>query len=178
MLYLPSARRGASAACPNVTERKIAAVVEFWKAQGQAQYQRNSWRLRKKIASRRAAVRRLGRISAEDNDPLFNDAVRLVIEFGKASTSLLHAACGSDMGAQHISSTSWNGMESSAPHGPSRAKCSSGPIGSRKWKSRCGREPRFGCRRKHRPQVHRGARGKPGLNRSSPRATANGEHPS
>ena len=30
-----------------------------------------------------------GELSADDNDPLFNDAVRLVIEFGKASTSLL-----------------------------------------------------------------------------------------
>ena len=26
---------------------------------------------------------------ADDNDPMYNDAVRLVIEFGKASTSLL-----------------------------------------------------------------------------------------
>ena len=30
-----------------------------------------------------------GEASGDDNDPLFNDAVRLVIEFGKASTSLL-----------------------------------------------------------------------------------------
>ena len=30
-----------------------------------------------------------GEVSEDDNDPLFNDAVRLVIEFGKASTSLL-----------------------------------------------------------------------------------------
>ena len=30
-----------------------------------------------------------GEIGADENDPLFNDAVRLVIEFGKASTSLL-----------------------------------------------------------------------------------------
>jgi S-DNA-T family DNA segregation ATPase FtsK/SpoIIIE len=30
-----------------------------------------------------------GELSEDDNDPLFNDAVRLVIEFGKASTSLL-----------------------------------------------------------------------------------------
>ena len=30
-----------------------------------------------------------GEGSEADNDPLFNDAVRLVVEFGKASTSLL-----------------------------------------------------------------------------------------
>ena len=30
-----------------------------------------------------------GETDGDDNDPLFNDAVRLVIEFGKASTSLL-----------------------------------------------------------------------------------------
>jgi len=30
-----------------------------------------------------------GEDSDEENDPLYNDAVRLVVEFGKASTSLL-----------------------------------------------------------------------------------------
>ena len=30
-----------------------------------------------------------GDVGEDDNDPLYNDAVRLVLEFGKASTSLL-----------------------------------------------------------------------------------------
>jgi S-DNA-T family DNA segregation ATPase FtsK/SpoIIIE len=66
--------------------------VEFWRAQGQAQYQEKFLETPKE--DREAAVGddgNPGEISADDNDndPLFNDAVRLVIEFGKASTSLL-----------------------------------------------------------------------------------------
>jgi S-DNA-T family DNA segregation ATPase FtsK/SpoIIIE len=91
MLYLPSgSARVHRLHAPYVTEKEIAAVVEFWKAQGQAQYQ-------EKFLETPKEDRELssgdgddsGEISADDNDPLFNDAVRLVIEFGKASTSLL-----------------------------------------------------------------------------------------
>ena len=91
MLYLPSgSARVHRLHAPYVTEKEIAAVVEFWKAQGQAQYQ-------EKFLETPAEDREMlsgngddsGEISADDNDPLFNDAVRLVIEFGKASTSLL-----------------------------------------------------------------------------------------
>jgi S-DNA-T family DNA segregation ATPase FtsK/SpoIIIE len=91
MLYLPSgSARVHRLHAPYVTEKEIEAVVEFWKAQGQAQYQ-------EKFLETPKEDRELssdggdgsGEISADDNDPLFNDAVRLVIEFGKASTSLL-----------------------------------------------------------------------------------------
>jgi DNA segregation ATPase FtsK/SpoIIIE, S-DNA-T family len=91
MLYLPSgSARVHRLHAPYVTEKEIAAVVEFWKAQGQAQYQ-------EKFLETPTEDREMlsgngddsGEISADDNDPLFNDAVRLVIEFGKASTSLL-----------------------------------------------------------------------------------------
>jgi S-DNA-T family DNA segregation ATPase FtsK/SpoIIIE len=91
MLYLPSgSARVHRLHAPYVTEKEIAAVVEFWKAQGQAQYQEKFLETPKE--DREAAVgddSDSGEISADDNDPLFNDAVRLVIEFGKASTSLL-----------------------------------------------------------------------------------------
>jgi DNA segregation ATPase FtsK/SpoIIIE, S-DNA-T family len=91
MLYLPSgSARVHRLHAPYVTEKEIAAVVEFWKAQGQAQYQEKFLETPKE--DREAAVGDdgdSGEISADDNDPLFNDAVRLVIEFGKASTSLL-----------------------------------------------------------------------------------------
>ena len=91
MLYLPSgSARVHRLHAPYVTEKEIAAVVEFWKAQGIAQYQEKF--LEAPQEDREAAVgdgEDSGEISAEDNDPLFNDAVRLVIEFGKASTSLL-----------------------------------------------------------------------------------------
>ena len=74
---------------PYVTEKEIAAVVEFWKAQGQAQYQEKFLELPKEDRESASAGDDSREVSADDNDPLFNDAVRLVIEFGKASTSLL-----------------------------------------------------------------------------------------
>jgi DNA segregation ATPase FtsK/SpoIIIE, S-DNA-T family len=91
MLYLPSgSARVHRLHAPYVTEKEIAAVVEFWKAQGQAQYQEKFLETPKE--DREGTIGGgddSGEISADDNDPLFNDAVRLVIEFGKASTSLL-----------------------------------------------------------------------------------------
>ncbi|MGA3092173.1 MAG: DNA translocase FtsK [Terriglobales bacterium] len=91
MLYLPSgSARVHRLHAPYVTEKEIAAVVEFWKAQGQAHYQEKFLETPKedREASAGDGVDS-GEVSADDNDPLFNDAVRLVIEFGKASTSLL-----------------------------------------------------------------------------------------
>ncbi len=91
MLYLPAgSARVHRLHAPYVTEKEIAAVVEFWKAQGQAQYQEKFLEAPKEDLDSPGGVGDdSGEISADDNDPLFNDAVRLVIEFGKASTSLL-----------------------------------------------------------------------------------------
>ncbi|HSZ64277.1 MAG TPA: DNA translocase FtsK [Terriglobales bacterium] len=91
MLYLPAgSARVHRLHAPYVTEKEIAAVVEFWKAQGQAQYQEKFLETPKEDREPSAdGADDNGEISADDNDPLFNGAVRLVIEFGKASTSLL-----------------------------------------------------------------------------------------
>jgi S-DNA-T family DNA segregation ATPase FtsK/SpoIIIE len=91
MLYLPSgSARVHRLHAPYVTEKEIEAVVEFWKAQGQAQYQEKFLETPKEDREPAAdGAEDSGEISADDNDPLYNDAVRLVIEFGKASTSLL-----------------------------------------------------------------------------------------
>jgi S-DNA-T family DNA segregation ATPase FtsK/SpoIIIE len=93
MLYLPAgSARVHRLHAPYVTEKEIAGVVEFWKAQGQAQYQEKFLETPKEDRESSTGADDgddSGEISAEDNDPLFNDAVRLVIEFGKASTSLL-----------------------------------------------------------------------------------------
>ena len=93
MLYLPSgSARVHRLHAPYVTEKEIAAVVEFWKAQGVAQYQEKFLDTPKEDPESPAGDNDGSReISADDNDndPLFNDAVRLVVEFGKASTSLL-----------------------------------------------------------------------------------------
>ena len=88
MLYLPAgSARVHRLHAPFVTEKEIAAVVEFWKAQGGAQYQKEFLEAPKE--ERESPGDDSGEISEEENDPLFNDAVRLVVEFGKASTSLL-----------------------------------------------------------------------------------------
>jgi S-DNA-T family DNA segregation ATPase FtsK/SpoIIIE len=91
MLYLPAgSARVHRLHAPYVTEKEIAAVVEFWKAQAVVQYQEKFLETPKEDSELSAgADGDAGELSADDNDPLFNDAVRLVIEFGKASTSLL-----------------------------------------------------------------------------------------
>ncbi|HEY1462287.1 MAG TPA: DNA translocase FtsK [Terriglobales bacterium] len=88
MLYLPSgSARVHRLHAAFVTEKEIAAVVEFWKAQGLAEYEQKF--LEVPQDERSSAEGGAGELGEADNDPLFNDAVRLVIEFGKASTSLL-----------------------------------------------------------------------------------------
>ena len=70
---------------PYVSENETAAVVDFWKAQGEAEYAEGFLE-----APREERAREEGESDGdEENDPLFDDAVRLVFEFGKASTSLL-----------------------------------------------------------------------------------------
>lgn len=70
---------------PFVTEKEIAAVTEFWKKQGGAEYVEGFL-----DSPRDERGRELDGTGAnEDSDELYEDAVRLVLEFGKASTSLL-----------------------------------------------------------------------------------------
>ena len=89
MLYLPSgSARVHRLHAPFVTEKEIAAVVEFWKAQGSAEYEEKFLQAPKDERAPGEAGA-AGEDGDEENDPLYNDAVRLVVEFGKASTSLL-----------------------------------------------------------------------------------------
>jgi S-DNA-T family DNA segregation ATPase FtsK/SpoIIIE len=89
MLYLPSgSARVNRLHAPYVTEKEIAATVEFWRAQGTAQYRQGFLESPKdEKAEGSAANGDAG--GEEDHDELFEDAIRLVLEFGKASTSLL-----------------------------------------------------------------------------------------
>ncbi len=89
MLYLPSgSARVHRLHAPFVTEKEIAAVVEFWKSQGSAEYEEKFLQApRDEHAPGEGGA--AGEGGDEENDPLYNDAVRLVVEFGKASTSLL-----------------------------------------------------------------------------------------
>ncbi len=92
MLYLPSgSARVHRLHAPFVTEKEIAAVVEFWKAQGAAEYQQQFLEAPKeeREAAAAGATGEDGADGEPQDDPLYQDAVRLVVEFGKASTSLL-----------------------------------------------------------------------------------------
>jgi len=87
MLYLPSgSARVHRLHAPFVTEKEIAAVVEFWKAQATAEYQQQFVEAPKEERESGAGGDGAGE---DDNDPMYEDAVRLVLEFGKASTSLI-----------------------------------------------------------------------------------------
>ena len=90
MLYLPSgSARVHRLHAPFVTEKEIAAVVEFWKAQGTAEYEEKFLESPKEEREAVAGGADDGEGGGAEDDPLYQDGVRLVVEFGKASTSLL-----------------------------------------------------------------------------------------
>ena len=88
MLYLPSgSSRVLRVHAPFVTEKEIAATVEHWKSQATAQYDEKFLQAPKDEGN---SVRGdLGDAEEDENDPMYQDAVRLILEFGKASTSLI-----------------------------------------------------------------------------------------
>jgi DNA segregation ATPase FtsK/SpoIIIE, S-DNA-T family len=87
MLFLPpGTSRLQRVHAPFVTEKEIAAVTDFWKKQGQAEYVQGFLEAPKDANGRDSDTNADG---DDTDDELFQDAVRLVLEFGKASTSLL-----------------------------------------------------------------------------------------
>jgi S-DNA-T family DNA segregation ATPase FtsK/SpoIIIE len=87
MLFLPpGTSRLHRVHAPFVTEKEIAAVTDFWKKQGSAEYVQGFLDSPKDGSGGESGFAEDG---DESNDDLFEDAVRLVLEFGKASTSLL-----------------------------------------------------------------------------------------
>jgi len=92
MLYLPSgSARVHRLHAPYTSEKETHAVVEFWRSQAQAQYEQKFLEVPKE--EREGVTGSAGGGEGEggesEHDELYHDAVRLVIEFGKASTSLL-----------------------------------------------------------------------------------------
>jgi S-DNA-T family DNA segregation ATPase FtsK/SpoIIIE len=86
MLFLPpGTSRLMRLHAPYVSEKETAAVVGFWKAQAEAEYVQGFLESPK---DERPTVDG-SNPDPDENDPMFDDAVRLVFEFGKASTSLL-----------------------------------------------------------------------------------------
>ena len=87
MLFLPpGTSRLLRLHAPYVSEKETAAVVAFWKDQGQAEYVEGFLESPKEERQNNLEN---NSGDEDDNDPMFDDAVRLVFEFGKASTSLL-----------------------------------------------------------------------------------------
>jgi DNA segregation ATPase FtsK/SpoIIIE, S-DNA-T family len=91
MLYLPSgSARVNRVHAPYTTEKETHAVVEFWRSQAQAQYDQKFLEAPKDEKQIAAGGAGAGDDDDGDgHDELYHDAVKLVIEFGKASTSLL-----------------------------------------------------------------------------------------
>jgi len=93
MLYLPSgSARVHRLHAPYTSEKETHAVVEFWRAQAQAQYEQKFLEVPKEEregVEGPAGSGDSGDDGEAEHDELYHDAVRLVIEFGKASTSLL-----------------------------------------------------------------------------------------
>ena len=84
MLFLaPRTSRLMRLHAPLVTEKEVSAVVDFWKAQGEAEYVESFLEAPKEDHT--------GADGSDNNedDPLYDDAVRVVFESRKASTSLL-----------------------------------------------------------------------------------------
>ena len=91
MLYLPNgSARVHRLHAPLVTEKEIAAVVEFWRAQAQAQYEQTFLEApREEGEDGGVGSGDDGEGGEDEHDELYQDAVRIVLEYGKASTSLL-----------------------------------------------------------------------------------------
>ena len=88
MLFLPpGTSRLHRVHAPLVTEKEIAAVTDFWKKQGEAEYAQGFLEAPKDTANAESGFE--GEEGDDASDDLFEDAVRLVLEFGKASTSML-----------------------------------------------------------------------------------------
>jgi len=86
MLFLPpGTSRLQRVHAPFVTEKEIAAVTAFWREQGKAEYVEGFLEGPKDDK----AGDGISEGESSEDDAMFDDAVRLVFEFGKASTSLL-----------------------------------------------------------------------------------------
>jgi len=87
MLYLPAgSARLERIHGPLVTEEEIVAVCDFWREQAQANYNED---LLKPPADDQAEAAELGASEEGFDDELYEEAVRIVCEMGRASTSTL-----------------------------------------------------------------------------------------
>ena len=73
-----------------VTETEINGVVDFWKAQARPEYDQ-SYLIAPPAEDGRGGSRSR---AASEQDPMYEEAMRMVLEMGKASTSTLQRHCG------------------------------------------------------------------------------------
>ena len=86
MLYLPpGSARLLRVHGPLVTEREIAEVVEFWRAQCKPTYEHQYLA----PPAEEGEEAESGGDTEAGDDPLYDEAVRVIVEMGKASTSIL-----------------------------------------------------------------------------------------
>lgn len=86
MLYLPpGSARLLRVHGPLVTEKEIADVVEFWRAQSKPTYEHQYLA----PPTEEGEEAEGGEEPEAGDDPLYNEAVRMIVEMGKASTSIL-----------------------------------------------------------------------------------------
>ena len=91
MLYLPAgSARLHRIHGPLVTEDEITSVCDFWRKQAQAKYNEQLLEAPKEDSDKTSAEDEAGAETSEDvDDDLYQDAIRVVCEAGRASTSTL-----------------------------------------------------------------------------------------
>src|SRR5262249_18530576 len=89
MLFMPPASaRLVRMHGPLVTEKEINKVVEWWKSQSEPEYNEDSLKPFKEKESSESEIAE-DEDDSEELDEVYDAAVRIVVESGKASTSLL-----------------------------------------------------------------------------------------
>ncbi len=89
MLYLPAgSARLLRVHGPLVTEKEIGSLVEFWRAQSRPAYE-TQYLAPPPREDEDDLAEAGGEIEEGEDDPLFEEAVRVIVEAGKASTSIL-----------------------------------------------------------------------------------------
>ena len=92
MLYFPvGSSKPQRVQCCMITEEEIDRVVSFVKKSGEAQYSDEVMqKIEESLVDKSEAKSAAAEAVADDTDPLFDDAVEVLLETGQASVSMLH----------------------------------------------------------------------------------------